>query len=418
VIRRDDVDEPGADLTVGAAARALAAGDPLAALKRIALRRDARALALRGIAMAQLGDFVRARDLLGRAARAFRPRDAVAGARCVVARAEIALACRDFSAAGRGLDDAAKVLATHGDATNALFARLVGVRRLVLLGRVAPAARALAALAPLRAPARLFALAQLVAGDVAVRTLQARAARAALERARRAAQASGVPALIAEVDGALAALDQPAARLGVGRAARPVLLEDVEALLGSGRLVVDGCRRQVRERGLIVSLATRPVLFALALALAEGAPAEVTRAALITRVFEVRRPNESHRARLRVEIGRLRRLLSRLADVRATPGGFALHPRAGEPPSILSPPDASDGSAILALLRSGESWSTSGLSAALARSQRTVQRALVELHQAGAVQAVGDGRARRWLAPSPTTGFATSLLLVVAGPSS
>jgi hypothetical protein len=49
------------DSLITAAARALAAGDPLGALKRVALREDAPALALRGIAMAQLGDLARAR---------------------------------------------------------------------------------------------------------------------------------------------------------------------------------------------------------------------------------------------------------------------------------------------------------------------------------------------------------------------
>ncbi len=410
---RETRDEPRLDLPLASAARALAAGDPLVALKGIALRTDARALALRGIAMAQLTDFASARRLLGRAARRFGAGDPVAGARCAVARAEIALASRDLAAAGRGLDQAAALLASHGDRSNALFAQLVGVRRLVMLGRVAAAGRALDALAPVRAPPRLIAIAELVTADLAVRTLRTRDARAALERARRAARLSGIPALSAEVDRAFNVLDAPAARLLSGDAdARPLRLDEVEALLGSGALVVDACRREVRARGIVVSLAARPVLFALALALAEGAPAEVARATLIARAFDVRRPNDSHRARLRVEIGRLRRLLAKLAGVQATRNGFALQPRSSAKPAVLLPPQPGDESAILALLRSGESWSTSGLAAALAKSQRTVQRALVALHEADAVQSIGEGRARRWVA-RPTTGFATSLLLVV-----
>src|SRR5207344_94762 len=114
-----------------------------------------------------------------------------------------------------------------------------------------------------------------------------------------------------------------------------------------------------------------PVLFALALALAEGAPTEVPRSTLIARAFDVRRPNDSHRARLRVEIGRLRGLLAKLAGVQAIGNGFALQPRSSAKPAVLLPPQPGDESAILALLRSGESWSTSGLAAALAKSQRT-----------------------------------------------
>jgi hypothetical protein len=400
------------------AARALAAGDPLQALKRIALRGDPPALALRGIAMAQLGDLARARRLLGRAARAFGTSDAVAGARCIAAQAEIALAGRDLAAAGRGLDEAARVLARHGDLANAMFARLVGIRRLVLLGQVAAAARALAALAPVRAPARLIAIAELVAADIAVRSLRPRDAQAALARAHRAARASGIPSLMGEIDRALRDLAAPAARLlvaGQPEPARPLRLDEVEVVLGSGDLVVDACRREVRAGREAVSLVTRPVLFALALALAGGAPGEVTREVLIREAFGVRRANESHRARLRVEIGRLRALLARLAGLQATPNGFALRPRRGGRPCVLLPPGAGEGSAILALLGAGDAWSTSGLAAALAKSQRSVQRALGALQEAGQVRAVGDGRARRWVAP-PAIGFATTLLLVTPGP--
>jgi hypothetical protein len=66
------------DSLITAAAQALTAGDPLGALNRVALRDDAPALALRGIAMAQLGDLPRAKQLLRNAARAFGPRAAVA----------------------------------------------------------------------------------------------------------------------------------------------------------------------------------------------------------------------------------------------------------------------------------------------------------------------------------------------------
>jgi DNA-binding transcriptional ArsR family regulator len=407
------------DPALSMAARALSVGDPLAALKRVALRDDPPALALRGIAMAQLGDFVRARRLLGRAARTFGAGDAVAGARCIAAQAEIALACRDLVAADRGLDAAVHILARHGDLANALFGRLVGIRRLVLLGRVAAAGRALEAIILVRAPPRLIAIAELARADIAVRSLHTRAARAALGRARRAALASGIPSLTVEIDRALANLAAPAARLVTVQGQRMLRLDQVESVLASRALVVDACRRQVSAGRVVVSLVTRPVLFALALALARGAGAEVTRATLCAQAFQARRANASHRARLRVEIGRLRKLLGALAVVTATRQGFVLRPRRARPPVVLLPPGAGEGSAIVALLGAGEAWSTSGLAAALGKSQRTVQRALGVLQEAGQVRAAGAGRARRWVTPPSTgltPGFATTLLLVPPGP--
>jgi len=124
------------DSVITAAAQALAAGDPLAALKRVALREDAAALALRGIAMAQLGDFVRAKELLRRARRAFTPKEAVARARCTLAEAEIALASRDLGWPAKELDTARAMLEAHGDLLNAAFARYLEVRRLLLIGRL------------------------------------------------------------------------------------------------------------------------------------------------------------------------------------------------------------------------------------------------------------------------------------------
>jgi DNA-binding transcriptional ArsR family regulator len=220
-----------------------------------------------------------------------------------------------------------------------------------------------------------------------------------------------VPPLIREVENALANLDAPAARLRVGGTERLLRLDDVEELLGAGDLVIDGCRRQVHLGGTAVQLATRPVLFALAATLAEGPSSEATRAELIWQAFATRRPNESHRARLRVEIGRLRKILAPMARVEAVADGFALRPRGAVGVMLLLPAAPGETSALLALLGGGEAWSTSALAVALGKSQRTVQRALGALEEGGQVRAVGDGRARRWVAP-PTTGFATTLLLV------
>ena len=236
------------DSLITAAARALAAGDPLGALNRVALRDDAPALALRGIAMAQLGDLARAKALLRRAARAFGPREAVARARCVVAEAEIALVSRDLGWPAKALAAARATLEAHGDRANAAHARYLEVRRLLLIGRLDEAERALAELDPAPFPPALRAAHELVVAGIAMRRLRTKAARAALARAERAARQARIPALTAEVESASLVLDTPAARLIARGEERPLLLEEVEALLASKALVVDACRHVVRER--------------------------------------------------------------------------------------------------------------------------------------------------------------------------
>ena len=405
------------DALVASAARTLAAGDPLGALKRVALRDDPPALALRGIAMAQLGDYERARKLLRRAARGFGTRERLAQARCQVAEAEVALAARDLSGPVRTLDAAAQVLDALGDRANALYARLVSARRQLLVGDLEAAEQTLATVDvdAAGAPPPLAARAELTRAELALRRVRVADAAAALGRAHAAALAAGIPALVAEIGRARRALSVPSARLIRGGVVRSVRLDEVEALFASGDLVVDGCRRAVRGPARSVSLAGRPVLFALVGALAEAWPADVPRDRLVERAFEARAANESHRARLRVELGRLRAALSPLARIEATRRGFALVPVGGRAVVVLAPPIDGPAGAILALLEGGESWSTSALACALGSSQRTVQRALRQLEEAAAVRAVGRGRSRRWLAPAPG-GFATTLLLPGALP--
>jgi DNA-binding transcriptional ArsR family regulator len=405
------------DSLVASAARALAAGDPLGALKRVALRDDPPALALRGIAMAQLGDYDRARKLLRRAARGFGPRERLAQARCQVAEAEVALAARDLGGRVRALDAAAQSLDALGDRANALYARLVGARRQLLVGELEAAEQTLAAVDvdAAGAPPPLAARAELIRAELALRRVRAADAAAALGRAHAAALAAGIPALIAEIGRAQRALSAPSARLIRGGVVSPVRLDEVEALFASGDLVVDACRRAVRGPARSVPLAGRPVLFALVGALAEAWPADVPRDRLIERAFEARAANESHRARLRVELGRLRAAVRPLARIEATRRGFALVPVGGRGVVVLAPPIDGPAGAILALLEGGESWSTSALAGALGSSQRTVQRALRQLEEAAAVRAVGRGRSRRWLAPA-LGGFATTLLLPGALP--
>src|SRR6516165_9877819 len=310
------------DSLITAAARALAIGDPLGALKRVALRDDAPALALRGIAMAQLGDLVRAKALLRKAARAFGPKEALFRARCVVAEAEIALVSRDLGWPAKVLDAARATLEAHGDRVNAAYARYLEVRRLLLIGRLDEAERALADLDPTLFPPASRAARELVVAGIAMRRLRTKAARAALARAERAARHARIPALTAEVEGASLVLNTPAARLIASGEERLLLLEDVEALLASKALVVDACRHVVCDRGAVVSLARRPVLFALARALGEAWPGDVPRDMLAARAFGANLDDESHRARLRVDVGRLRAMVRALAGVSATKRGF------------------------------------------------------------------------------------------------
>jgi hypothetical protein len=398
------------DSLITAAARALAAGDPLGALKRVALREDAPALALRGIAMAQLGDFVRATALLRRAARAFGPKEAAARARCIVAEAEVALVSRDLGWPSTSLEAARKTLERHGDRLNAAHARHLEIRRLLLIGRLDEAESALAALDPAPFPPASRTAHELVVAGIAMQRLRAGAARAAIDRAVHAASHARIPALTAEVESASRLLNTPAARVIARGEERPLLLADVEALMSSNALVIDACHHVVRGAGTVISLATRPVLFALARALGEPWPGDVTRDVLVARAFGGKHADESHRARLRVEVGRLRVVLRRLASVTATTRGFALTPRGAREVVVLARPVDEEHPAVLALLADGESWSSSALALALRASQRTVQRALDSLAEAGKVQPFGRGRARRWMTP-PVTGFTTTLLL-------
>src|ERR1700722_1180666 len=384
------------DSLIAAAAHALAAGDPLGALKRVSLRNDAPALALRGVAMAQLGDLVRAKALLRKAARAFGPKEAVARARCIVAEAEIALVSRDLSWPAKALDTARVVLERRGDRTNAAHARHLELRRLLLIGRLDEAERALAKFDAGLLPPALRAAHELVVAGIAMRRLRMKTARAALAEAERAARLANIPALMAEVESTALVLNTPAARLSAPGEEQLLLLDEVEALLASGALVVDACRHVVRDADTVISLTTRPVLFALARSLGEAWPADVSRSTLLARAFRAKHADESHRARLRVEIGRLRVKLETLADISATTLGFALAPRRARKVVVLAPPV--------------EDQHASALAFALGASARTVQRALDSLAVAGKVQSYGRGRARRWTT-RPVPGFATTLLL-------
>jgi tetratricopeptide (TPR) repeat protein len=403
------------DSLIAAAARALALGDALGALKRVALRSDPPALALRGISMAQLGDLPRARELLRQAARAFSTHEALARARCVVAEAEVALAMRELGSTSHPLPAAVAELEARGDHANAAQARLIVARRHLLLGRLTDAAAALEQIDAKHLTPALHAVAQLLAAELALRSLRVAAAHTALNHAHDAARKSGVPALLAEVHEARAALERPAARRMVRGEAQPLRLSDVAAIRNSQALVLDACRRGVAAGSVWLPLARRPLLFALARVLAEAWPGDADRETLIAAAFRTRRPDETHRARLRVEIGRLRALAKDFARIEATSRGFALRPHAEREVVVLAPPFDGDEASLVALLADGAAWSTSALALALGASQRSVQRALASLHAAGRVRALGRARARRWVAP-PLAGFTTILLLPAALP--
>jgi hypothetical protein len=388
----------------------LAHCDPLGALKRVALRHDAPALALRGIAMAQLGEFERARTLLRKAARAFGRKEAIARARCVVAESEIALASRDLAWPTKALDAARETLEAHGDRVNAAHAHYLQARRQLLFGHLDAAEQTLAGLDPAHLPAAFATVHELIVAGIAMRRVRAKSARAALARAGRAAQRAAIPALAAEVESAVAVLDAPTARLIARQQEQLLKLEDVEALFASSSLIIDACRYVVRHAHKTLALARRPVLFTLARALGEAWPQDVSREALVAKAFRAKRADESYRARLRVELGRLRKALRPFADVLATPSGFALVPHHGADIVVLAQPIDTKHADVLALLADGEWWSSSALALTLGSGQRTMQRALDALAASGKVQSFGHGRAQRWTTP-PAPGFATTLLL-------
>jgi hypothetical protein len=333
-----------------------------------------------------------------------------------VAEAEIALVSRDLGWPAKALDQARATLEAHGDRLNAAHARHLEVRRLLLIGRLADAEQRLNGLDPAPFPSAWMAAHELVVAGIAIRRLRTKKAQAALERAARAARQARIPALSAEVEGGWALLRTPAARLIANGVERQLLLADVEAVLSSNALVVDACRHVVRDPRTVVPLARRPVLFTIARALGEAWPGDVSRDDLVARAFGGKAADESHRARLRVEVGRLRKVLRTLAGVIATRRGFALKPRGGREVVVLARPVEDDHADVLALLADGESWSSSALALALDASQRTVQRALDTLAAGGKVQSAGRGRARRWLTP-PVAGFTTTLLLPASLPT-
>jgi DNA-binding winged helix-turn-helix (wHTH) protein len=381
-----------------AAAEMLAAGDGLGALSQVGRDETPEGLALCGCAFAQIGDFERARRFLARAARGFGAADPVARARCVTASAEVSLALRELTGSLSGLRQASVVLSASGDLANALHARLVLARSLMFLDRRAEATQLLESVSLRGAPPLLAATTELIRAEVALRQVEIARARAALSRAQRAAERAAIPALVREVARVQEGLLAPAARLISRGHVRVLPLLEVERVLAKATWLVDGCRRELRCAARQVSFVRKPVLLELLCCLAEDWPQVVPRERLIERGFGARRSNETHRARLRVELGRLRRLLSGSGSVQAEGSGYRLVAAVSgnQGVQVLLPPSAGEHAALLALLGDGVSWPSSALAIALGASQRTLQRALLSLEESGSVVGRGQGRARRW----------------------
>lgn len=398
------------DGLIATAERALAAGDALAALKFVALREDPTALALRGIAMAQLGDLDRARLAMRAAMRGFPAAQILARSRCRLVEAEIALAARDLVGAGQTLADLRLALDRCGDRVNAAHAGYLQARLWLLTGRPDDAARALASVDLEVLPGLSRPGYWLAHAGVAMRQVRAGVARTALHHAENDARRIAIPAVSAEVARVRGAFDAPAARLLAAGQDRLLNLDAVEALMTGNMLIVDACRNGLRHGATVIPLARRPVLFALLRVLAECWPGDASRELLLARAFHARHADDSHRARLRVEIGRLRELVGRAAEITATGQGYRLDAPHASGVAVLAPPVEGDHAGLLALLADGEAWSSSALALALGVSARTVQRGLAALAGTGQVDWFGQGRARRWTARQ-IPGYPTCLLL-------
>ncbi|APR85678.1 Hypothetical protein A7982_11027 [Minicystis rosea] len=400
------------------AARWLATGDALTALKVVGPFGGPHALAIRGIALAQMGAHAEAHGALDRAAQAF----AAAGAereraRAMAALGEIALARRDLGEARRALEEASEALGRAGDRINATWARLGAARAALLEGRVVEAERALAAaeaMVPDEAPALTKAVLSLSRAEIEARLLRAAPAQRDAEQAVAWAEASGHPRIIVETTRFLRAHEAPVARIVAGGREAPARLADVEALMSAsaGRVVVDTLRRRIVEGGAVrADFANRPVLFAMVEVLSRAYPEAIASADMMHAAFGARTLNDSHRRRLRVEIGRLRSAMD-VGTVKALGNAYRWEIEGDVEVVVLAPLDPGDAGAIAALLSDGATWSAPAIARALCKSTRTVQRALAELVEAKAVEATGSGPARRYARPRAAFSTASQMLLL------
>ncbi len=370
------------------AASALGRGDALAALRAIGLLEDGESLLLKGIAFAQMGDLERARRALDRAVE--ETSDARVRLRARAALVEIALERGATKEVVKDAATLARALGEAGDAGNEAMQWLVAARAEVLRGRLGEARRTVAAVLDRDCPPTVRGVALLAQAEIAIRERAARRAEALLDELR-AALAEHPNELLARAGRALrGALSRPIARAIRGGASREVDPFEIERLSNGDVLLVDTCRRTVTSAQAIVVLAGRPVLFSLVSALARAHPAPAPRSTLVEVAFGAKRQNDSHRARLRVEVGRLRAALRGICDVRARGDGFALEtPR---PVSVLSPLAEDDEARVALLISDGAAWTARAVSEHLDCSVRTAQRSLAALLETGRARRIGSGR--------------------------
>jgi hypothetical protein len=394
------------------AARALEHGDALRALGLVGREESALGLSLRGIAYAQLGDDELAEKSLQRAIDT--AEDPRTRARSRAALIELTLSSGDPAKAARAARESVRELAALGDTRNAAMQQLVLARAEVLLGRLGEARRVVQAVVSLDVSPDLRAVAALAEAEIAIRSLAATDARSALNRARGALAAAPHRLLSRALDALEEELRKPIARILSQGAIRDADLFAIEEA-SRGALFVDACRLLVLAGRVTVHLARRPVLFALLLELARVYPSSVARDELAMRAFYVRRPNESHRSRLRVEIGRLRKQMDGLgASPVATADGYAL--RSDRPVFVLLPKTDDDTARIALLLGDGASWTAQSLAEHAGVSKRTAQRALAKLLETGGAIRAGKGREQRYTRPG--TPIASRMLLLGLVPTS
>ncbi|PCC68517.1 HTH domain-containing protein [Nannocystis exedens] len=395
-----------------AAARALAGGDPLRALAGVGRDDSARGLTLRGIAYAQLGDLELARDALARAVDL--ADDPLLAARARAALVEVELGSGAPALAAREARLAADALERLGDPRNAAMQRLVLARAEVLLGRLNEARRAVEAVLAGDLGPDLRAVASLVQAEIAVRALAPTDARSALARAREAMAHAPHQLLARTVEALEQELARPLASVWRAGVTTEADLFAIEALSRGHLLLVDACRRLALGGRVTIPLARRPVLFALLLELARAWPAAVARDLLAARAFSVRRVNDSHRARLRVEIGRLRKLMDGLAAAPvASDDGYLLASQRDV--AVLLPPTDDEAARLGLLLGDGAAWSAQALAEHAGVSRRTAQRALQQLVERGAVVRTGKGKDVRYTRPGAPIASRMLLLGLVPG---
>lgn len=389
------------------AARALASGEPLRALALAGRDETASGRTLRGIAYAQLGDFELARESLEHVVA--RTKDRRTRARARAALVEIDLHTAEPAAVVRAAKDSARELDRLGDARNAAMQRLVVARAEVLLGRLEEARHTVDEVLAAELPPDVRAVASLARAEIAIRSVAAMDARKALARARAFLDEAPNHALARALVALEEELSRPIARMLRDGALRDADLYTIEGASRGDVLLVDTCRRLALAGRVTIPLARRPVLFALLSALARAWPSSVPRDALAARAFDVRRVNESHRMRLRVEIGRLRKAMDGLgAEPVATADGYAL--ASGRDVVVLFP-SADDPAAHLALLLGdGAAWSVRSLAEHVGVSKSTAQRVLATLVKSGDVVRTGEGKHVRYVRPG--TPIASRMLLL------